>query len=123
MKLLKFSSILLCSFIFMGLCIPQLSAKHHRSKSYRSTSFSINFNVDRPAYYPPVAYVTPIPTPAPAYVERTIIQPVQPTAPIIQERVYYPYPCYRQVIVERPYVERVSVHPQFSFYSSWGWRR
>lgn len=112
MKLLKISSIVLLSFVFMGLFIPNLSAKHHHYKKYRSTSFAINFNVERPYYYAPVY-------PAPAYVERTIVQPVQP---VVQERVYYPYPCYRQVVVERPYAERVYVHPQLSFYSAWAWR-
>jgi hypothetical protein len=106
MNFLKKSSIILFSLFFMWICMPQLSAKHHSHK-HRSTSFAINFNVARPTVYAPVC--------RPAYVERTIVRPY----PVVEERVYYPY--YQQVIVERPYAERVYVRPQFSYYSSWGW--
>lgn len=109
MKVFKFSSIILMSLLLMGVCIPELSAKHHRYKQ-RSSSFSLNFNVAPSRLYEPV------PVYRPTYVERTTI--VRPYQPVVEERVYYP--AYREVIVERPCAPRVYVQPQFSFHSSWG---
>jgi hypothetical protein len=103
MRFFKGSSIVLFSLLFMWICIPHLSAKHHRHK-HCSTSFSFNFNIAKPK---PVY----VPVSRPVYVERTL---VRPCVPVVQERIYYPY--YQPIIVERPTIG-FSIQPQFSYYS------
>lgn len=125
MRLYKLSSILFLAAISMWAFMPQLSAKHHK-RSYRSTSFALNLNFERPRVYEPVV-IAPVAA-APAYVERTTyVQPYAPVAPVVQERVYYPYYQqqyqYQPVVVERPYAQRVYVHPQLSYYTAWGFSR
>lgn len=111
MKVLKFSSVFILACLFMWLLAPQLSAKHHSHKSRsRSTAFSLNLHLGQPCLYQPVCQ--------PAYVARTtIVQPI--VQPVIEQRAYYPT-YYREVVVERPYTERVYIQPQFSYYSFWG---
>lgn len=115
MKLYKLSSILFLSILSLWVLMPPLSAKHHHH-SYHSTSFGLNINVNQPRVYEPVVVA-----PAPAYVtQTTYVQPYAPVAPVVEERVYYPY--YQPVVVARP-CQPVYVQPQFSFYSSWGFGR
>ncbi|MBA3720821.1 MAG: hypothetical protein H0W88_00295 [Parachlamydiaceae bacterium] len=100
MKAFKLSSILLFSFFMMGIFTTDLSAGCH-------SSFCLSLNLaPRPA---PVAYVQP----APVYV-------AQPY-PYYAERVYYPAPAYQEVVVRRPYAERVYVQPHYhhAHYSYW----
>ncbi len=108
MKIAKFSSVIVLSFLFMWIFMPQLSAKHHHNYKHRSSSFSFNLNLgqallgsfSRPHYYE----------------EHKVIQ-----RPYIEERVYYPTP-YKEVIVERPYTERrIYIQPQhpYSYHSYW----
>lgn len=103
MNFFKLSIIGLFSLLFMAVCIPHLSAKHHhRHRSYHSSSFALNVNAQSPHVYRQV----------PTYVEYV---PVQTYQPYVQEHYYYTQP----VIIERPYVERVQVRPQVSFQNSW----
>lgn len=118
MRIVKATSLILFAFLFMGAFMPSLSAKHHHNKYkvYKcrstSTAFGLNLNFDaRPRYVEYNNYVAP---PAPCY-ERVVMAPYY--SPVVEERVYYPAPVYRQrVIVERPYAERVYVQPQFSYW-------
>lgn len=96
MKSLKISSILLLSLFILCAFTPEVSARHHRSRS----SFGLNFNIGGPSYA--VA-------PAPVAVYRSYAP-----APVYA----CPYPCYyapAPVYVERP---SVYVQPSFS-YSYW----
>lgn len=99
MKLFKISSIVFLTVLFMSAFTPELSAK---SRTY----VSFNLNVDPCPRYVQYNYVAPAPTYA-------VVQ-----QPVYAERVYYPAPApvYQQVVVQRPYVERVSVQPQFSYW-------
>lgn len=96
MKMFKLSSILLLAVLFTLALTPELSAKTR-------TSLSFNFNVGAPN----VAYVE---TWRPAYYRPYYCE----------ERVYYPspypYPYREQIIIERPYTERVYVHPHYSYW-------
>ena len=117
MKFMKFSSIILFSFLFMWICAPHLSAKQHRHKySSRSSAFSFNLNLTPIPRYVEYNYVYP-----PATYERIAI------VPSVQENVYYssyqqpvvvqrPYYQQQQVIVQRPYAERVYTYPQYSYW-------
>lgn len=117
MKMVKITSIILFAFISMWAFMPSLSARHHHKyKVYKSrstsTAFGLNLNFDaRPRYAEYNNYIAP---PAPCYAPVVVAAPYRP---VVEERVYYPAPVYRQqVIVERPYAEHVYVHPQFSYW-------
>ncbi|WP_068471145.1 hypothetical protein [Candidatus Protochlamydia phocaeensis] len=106
MRLFKFSSILLLAFLLLGAFTPELSAKHHK-RTYKSTSFSLNFGVlPAPRVYE-YNYVS-----RPAYYERVTV--VKPYTPYYAERIYYPYR--EEILIERP--SAVYVHPQYSY---WGY--
>lgn len=98
MKIFKFSSLMLFAVLMMSAFAPNLNAKTY-------TSFSFNLNVD-----PAPRYVAVAPPP-PAY---TVVRPYAPAA-VVQERVYYPS-YYQEVVVRRPYAERVYVHPHHAYW-------
>lgn len=96
MKLVKLSTCVFVAF-FLFAVMPELSAR---------SSFSFNLNLTPVPRYVEYNYVAP----APAYVVRSY-------PAYYSERVYYPRP-YREVVVERPYAERVYVQPGYSY---WGY--
>ncbi len=125
MRMAKLTTLILFSFIMMWVFMPSLSAKHHHKyRVYKSrstsTAFGLNLNFDaRPRYVEYNNYMVPapapvlVPAPAPCY-EPVVVAP--PYRPVVQERVYYPAPVYRQqVIVERP-GPQVYIQPQFSYW-------
>lgn len=116
MKILKLSSIVLFSLLFLWIVNPQLSAKEHRCKSHSSFSFNLNLN-PFPALFG-IGYA--VHRPAPVYVERTTVIHHTPTPyPSYREYSYSPGYYEERVIERRPaYVERVYVHPQYSY---WGY--
>ncbi len=89
MKMFKISSILLLSFLFMWVSIPQLSAKHSRR-----TSWSFNLNVNPT----PVCYQYNY-CARPAYYQRTTV--IQPYRPYYEECTYYP--AYSSAVYARSY--------------------
>lgn len=103
MRMMKLSSILLLSILFISAFIPEASARHCRSR----TSFGLSFNVGNPGYV--VA-----PAPAPAYVAPAPVY-AYPAYPGYMAPAPYPYYYNAPVVVERP---GYYVQPGFS-YSHW----
>ena len=102
MKLIKFSSFILFTVLFVSAFMPNLNAKRH-------TSFSFNLNLAPNVAIAPqprvVEYYAP---PQPAY---TVVRPYRPA---YVQRAYYPAPC-GEIIVTRPYAERVYVQPYYPY--------
>lgn len=110
MKSLKSFSFIIFSIFFVLTSFNELNAKHHTKRvkhthKSRSSSFSLNLGINPIAALFGYQYVTP-----PVY-ERTVL--VTPP-PVIEQRIYSTYPAHyrEEVIIQRPYTERVYVYPQ-----------
>jgi hypothetical protein len=105
MRIIKVSSFILFAALFMTAFMPQLSAKRH-------SSFSFNLNLTPTPHYVEYNYVAP----QPVYTQ-PVYTVVQPYAPVYQHHTYYQPVVRRKMAVRRPYVKKVYVQPQYSY---WG---
>lgn len=109
MKILKLSSLLLMTFLFVVGFAPKVEAKnhgHYHKHKYRSSAFSFNLNLfDTPRYYVEQERIV-----YPQYVQQQVIYPpayyteeviVQRPAPIVVR----PAPVVRQQVLYHPHYD------------------